>query len=81
MQKTLKTTWIILLLITLISTGISVVAAAAGFAAITIVVFAVSKFILVGFNFMELKDAHGFWKFLFIFYSVLIALAFIILLK
>ncbi len=80
MQKTLKTTWIILLLITLISTGISVVAAA-GFAAITIVVFAVSKFILVGFNFMELKDAHGLWKFLFIFYSVLIALAFIILLK
>lgn len=80
MQKILKATWIILLLITLISTGISV-AAAAGFAAITIVVFAVGKFILVGFNFMELKDAHGFWKFLFIFYSLLIALAFIILLK
>lgn len=42
-----------------------------------IIVFSVLKFILVGFEFMELKQAHPFWKVLFLGYSILMGLIFI----
>ena len=80
MKKSLLVTYIILLLLTLVSTGISYYAAA-GFFTVTIVLFAIFKFAMVGFNFMDLKGAHSFWKVIFLLYGILIGTIFIILLK
>lgn len=80
MKNKLLVSYIILLLLTLISTGISSLATA-GFFTVTIVVFAILKFAMVGLNFMDLKGAHSFWKLIFLLYGIIIGTIFIILLK
>lgn len=49
-------------------------------ATIFVIILSVTKFILVGFEFMELKFAHGFWKFLLLFYCLVIGSVFAFLL-
>ena len=58
MKNTNVTTWIILMLLTLTTTII----AGMGRAAYLILVVAAIKFMLVTFQFMELKKAHVLWK-------------------
>ncbi|MFA7445681.1 MAG: cytochrome C oxidase subunit IV family protein [Flavobacteriaceae bacterium] len=45
-----------------------------------IVVLSLLKFWLVGFEFMELKKAHSFWKVLLLGFGVLIGFLFVVLL-
>ncbi|MCZ2100326.1 MAG: cytochrome C oxidase subunit IV family protein [Chitinophagales bacterium] len=80
MEKSLKTTFISLLALTFFATGASFTATE-GLVAIMIILFSVAKFLLVGLNFMELKEAHNFWKIVFIMYAFLISLAYMLLLK
>ena len=47
---------------------------------IIITVFSLTKFWLVGFEFMELKKANSFWKVLFVVFGVVIGFSFIVLL-
>ena len=51
-----------LLTITIITTYISNSFSVTAFFAALIMVLAVFKFLLVAFQFMELKKAHSFWK-------------------
>lgn len=80
MKNSLLVTYIILLLFTIVSTGISSLATA-GFITVAIVMIAVLKFAMVGLNFMDLKGAHSFWKVIFLLYGIIIGSIFIILLK
>jgi len=59
MNKT-TITLVILILLTIISALISIVAES--YVAISVLVLAVLKFIGVSFYFMDLKHAHNFWK-------------------
>lgn len=67
MSKRNNITWIILLLLTLATALI----AGMGNAAYLILGISAMKFLLVAFQFMELKNAHSFWK-----VSLVIILAF-----
>lgn len=49
-------------------------------AVLSVVLISVAKFLIVGFEFMELKKAHSFWKGLLVFYSVLIGGLFVLFL-
>lgn len=80
MRNNLYTSFIILLVITLLSTGISYFATA-GLFTLMIVVLSIIKFGMVGFSFMELRYAHSFWKALFVLYSLLIGFIFTLLLS
>lgn len=75
----LTSTYIILFVCTIFIALISGLALSKPIVA-TIVVVSVIKFLLVGFQFMELKIAHNFWKYIFVIYSVVIGAIFILLL-
>lgn len=45
-----------------------------------VTLLSVLKFCIVGFEFMELKSANPFWKFLLIIYGIIIGALFVILL-
>tara|TARA_R110001583_G_scaffold82774_1_gene219272 strand:+ start:3252 stop:3497 length:246 start_codon:yes stop_codon:yes gene_type:complete len=53
---------IVLIILTAISALVSVNVIDATYAAVFIIVFSILKFIGVSFYFMELKNAHIFWK-------------------
>lgn len=79
MKNKLTITYIILVLLTILSTLISGTSLSMTIV-IGIVAISVIKFILVGWEFMELKQAHTFWKSIYIVYSVFLGGFFVILL-
>lgn len=71
MKISLELSFLILIVTTLTGVLISYFIHS-GFLVLTVLIFAAIKFLLVGFQFMELKKAHNLWKFLFMFYALLI---------
>ncbi|HTO38475.1 MAG TPA: cytochrome C oxidase subunit IV family protein [Brumimicrobium sp.] len=79
MKNSLTNVYIALIILTLAASFLS----GAGISTrvvITIILISIVKFIAVGFEFMELKKAHRFWKTVFIIYSLVIGGLFMILL-
>ncbi len=79
MHKKLLITYIVLILLTLTGAflaGLTLTKAVV----VGIVLVSVVKFLTVAMEFMELKEAHNFWKALLFFYVGLISTVFIILL-
>lgn len=76
--KTLNIAYIALVLLTIASSFLSRMNAMAVVAIVAIL--ALMKYLWVGFEFMDLKGAHFFWKFFFVLYGVLITFFFIVLL-
>lgn len=79
MKKTVNYVYIALIFLTLSVAGISSLVGTKHAVGV-IVLISLLKFNLVGFEFMELKKAHGFWKFMLIFYSLVISFFFAVLL-
>lgn len=79
MKLTLETSFLILMLLTIIGVLTSLIGSE--ITVIVVIIFAIVKFLLVGFHFMELKKAHSLWKFLFVFYSILIGSLMILILN
>ncbi|WP_187477566.1 cytochrome C oxidase subunit IV family protein [Amniculibacterium sp. G2-70] len=81
MHKKLLITYIVLILLTLTGAflaGLTLTLTKA--VVVGIVLVSVVKFLTVAMEFMELKEAHNFWKVLLFFYVGLISTVFIILL-
>ena len=79
MHKKLLTTYLVLIILTLSG------ALLAGFSmnkiiVCTITAIAIVKFLTVAFQFMELKEAHPFWKVLLSLYAIAISVIFILFL-
>ncbi len=77
MNKSAIITWLLLLVLTIISAIISEVDSK--FIVLLIMLLAALKFIGVGFQFMELNKAHAFWKtclisFLFVFIILVLSI-------
>jgi len=70
MNKKLTITWLILIILTVGSALISRLDGR-NYIVLTIMLFAVFKFIGIAFQFMELKKAHTFWKVLILSYLTL----------
>lgn len=71
MKNSLFISFVILVILTL--TGVSAsYLFHAKWAVFIILLFAVIKFYIVGFEFMEIKTAHSFWKTIFIIYALII---------
>lgn len=68
-EKKINITYIILLVLT----GLTALIASNKSLVSVVMLIAVIKFWLVAFQFMELKKANGFWKFLIIFFGILVA--------
>ncbi|WP_124641283.1 cytochrome C oxidase subunit IV family protein [Amniculibacterium aquaticum] len=82
MHKKLLITYIVLILLTLTGAflaGLTLTLTKA-VVVVGIVLVSVVKFLTVAMEFMELKEAHNFWKVLLFFYVGLISTVFIILL-
>ncbi|AOW09431.1 cytochrome C oxidase subunit IV family protein [Flavobacterium gilvum] len=62
MKKTLILIFVLLIALTVATACISGFSTVSGVVGIMIMIFAALKFLLVAFQFMELKKAHGFWK-------------------
>ena len=62
MKKTLISIYVLLLIVTLLTTCVFGVFAFSEVSGALIMVLAAFKFLLVAFQFMELKKAHSFWK-------------------
>tara|TARA_R110002072_G_scaffold51509_2_gene138219 strand:+ start:980 stop:1213 length:234 start_codon:yes stop_codon:yes gene_type:complete len=60
MKNTATITWIILIVLTLVSALISKLEGA--YIVLMILILAVLKFLGIAFQFMEMKKAHVFWK-------------------
>jgi len=71
MKLTHKTTLILLYILTTISALVSAYLYGWKFFVFTILGLSAIKFMLVAFDFMEMKKAHGFWKFFIIFYLII----------
>ncbi|WP_101448749.1 cytochrome C oxidase subunit IV family protein [Aquimarina sp. MAR_2010_214] len=69
MNKTAIYTWILLLILTVVSALFSQVEGK--YIVLVILILSVLKFIGVAFQFMELKNAHSFWKYAIIFFVLL----------
>lgn len=80
MHKTLTYTYIGLVALTIIGALLSRLPVNSIVLSV-IVTISVTKFIVVGFEFMELKKAHAFWKGIFIVYSLIIGGMFVIFLR
>jgi hypothetical protein len=80
MQKRLTYSYIGLVILTIIGAMLSKLPFNS-LIVITIVLISVSKFLLVGFEFMNLKKAHPFWKGIFIVYSLVIGGLFVLFLR
>lgn len=77
MEKRLKLTYLLLIIFTVLTAVVSSVGAEGGkLIAFAIMALAGVKFLLVAFQFMELKEAHGFWKFSTVLVCALIVLVF-----
>ena len=79
MKQTLTSTFILLITLTLVSVFFAF-NVSSEIIVISVVSLAVVKFLLVAFQFMELKKAHSFWKILLLAYGVFMGLVLIILL-
>ena len=71
MNKLTIITWVSLVLLTIVSALFSNLENNLG--AILIIGLATLKFLVVGFQFMELKKAHTFWKVLLLFFIIIYA--------
>jgi hypothetical protein len=69
MKKRINYIYIALIFLTLLVAGISSFIQTKQ-AVLFIVLISIVKFNLVGFEFMELRKANGFWKFMLICYSI-----------
>jgi hypothetical protein len=78
MQKTLIYSYIGLLVLTLLVAILSL-GESTKMLILIIAFLSIVKFWLVGFEFVELKKAHTFWKLLFLFFGLLVATVFIVL--
>ena len=79
MKDTISSTFILLLALTVITAFLSL-NVSAEIMAITVVTLALIKFCLVAFQFMELKKAHPFWKYLILGFGGLMGIILMILL-
>lgn len=79
MRDTIFSTFILLLALTVIAAFIAL-NVSAEIMATTVVTLALIKFWLVAFQFMELKKAHSFWKYLILGFGGLLGYILIILL-
>jgi len=79
MQKSLTYAYIFLIVLTLVAAFVASYIIDKKVVYI-IVILSVIKFLTVGFQFMELKQTHTFWKALFIAYSTIIGGILLILL-
>lgn len=73
MKKTLILVYVLLLLLTIATAWIANLFAISAFVVPLLMVLAASKFLLVAFQFMELKKANSFWKI-----SLIVTLGFLI---
>ncbi|HTO16164.1 MAG TPA: cytochrome C oxidase subunit IV family protein [Edaphocola sp.] len=80
MNRTINKSYIALILLTVIGVSMSNLPQSISITGL-IIMMAVIKFIIVGFQFMELKKANSFWKALLIIYGILIGSIYFILLK
>ncbi len=71
MKLTHKTTIIILYVITVIMALVSKYLYGQSFFIVLLLGLSAIKFLLVAFQFMEMKKAHSAWKFLIVFYLIL----------
>jgi len=77
MATKLNLTYLLLIVFTLFTALVSYLGAEGGkLIAFTIMALGGIKFLLVAFQFMELKEAHVFWKFSTVFVCLLIVLVF-----
>lgn len=79
MEKSLTISYVILILLTILGTTLAITLGSA-VAAKFIVLFSLTKFLIVGFQFMDLKEAHYFWKILYCLYTVVIGVILLFLL-
>ncbi|CAM1365651.1 cytochrome C oxidase family protein [Tenacibaculum soleae] len=77
MNKISIITWISLVLLTIVSASFSNLENNLG--ALLIIGLAVFKFLVVGFQFMELKKAHTFWKVLLLCFIIIYAILVLII--
>jgi len=71
MKLTHKTTLILLYILTTASALVSAYLYGWRFFVFTILGLSAIKFMLVAFDFMEMKKAHSFWKFFIVFYLLI----------
>lgn len=81
MKKTLNLSFVLLILLTFITALISNTSKFTEFAIGLIMVISAIKFILVSFQFMELKKANIFWKISLLFLLILIIVLVVSILK
>ena len=79
MKDTISSTFILLLTLTVIAAFVAL-NVSAEIMATTVVTLALIKFWLVAFQFMELKKAHPFWKYLILGFGGLMGIILVILL-
>lgn len=79
MKKTINITYGLLILLTLTTAVVSNLMAVSKVAVFIIMTISAIKFLLVSFQFMELKEAHSFWKFVLAFVLVLIIISVLLL--
>lgn len=79
MKNTISSTYILLLTLTIIAALVSL-NASPYIMVKTIIGLAIFKFWLVAFQFMELKNANSFWKYLIIFFGSIFGLILMIIL-
>jgi len=80
-MKTKNTLTILVLFVLTISTAlVSNFGTEWNWLALTIMGISAIKFLLVVFQFMEIKKAHSFWKFITVFYVMAIVLAVVMIL-
>ena len=79
MKETISSTFILLLTLTVIAAFLAL-NVSAEIMATTVVTLALIKFWLVAFQFMELKKAHPFWKYLILGFGGLMGLILMLLL-
>lgn len=79
MKDTISSTFILLLALTVIAAFLAL-NVSAEIMATTVVTLALIKFWLVAFQFMELKKAHVFWKYLLLIFGSLMGIILVILL-
>ncbi len=79
MKKTLNFTYATLVLLTIATALISKLVAVSGLALGIIMGIAMLKFVLVSFQFMELKKANSFWKVSLLFVLGIIVLVLILI--
>lgn len=79
MKQTLSSTFILLVALTIFAT-FSMFNFSSEIMIKIIILLAVIKFWLVAFQFMELKKAHSFWKYLIVIFGSLVAIILILIL-